>query len=176
MTLTSAREREETGLPNQREKRGAKSKKKALLSNSQLDTVSLLEINWVRLHVSLCVGAHYTISKPKSGHAGTIDVSHKQRCCRVFCTSFFFSFLFLPASAGCPTVGYFFSGMRWMECRCIRAFFCVLDSCSVWKKTACCYICAFTAFSDKDASPVRGGGDEDWSVALLMDWLMVVIL
>lgn len=36
-----------------------------------------------------------------------------------------------------------------------------MDSCSVWKN---CYICAFTAFSDKDCFTVRGGGDEDWGV------------
>lgn len=36
-----------------------------------------------------------------------------------------------------------------------------MDSCSVWKN---CYICAFTAFSDKDCFTVRGGGDEDEGV------------
>lgn len=39
-----------------------------------------------------------------------------------------------------------------------------MDSCSVWKNCHCYYICAFTAFSDKDCFTVRGGGDEDWGV------------
>lgn len=110
MTLTSARKREERGLPNQKgEARRKKQRAKKAPSSKTVRHSPFLgwRSNWVRLHVSLCVGGAICCTRTNPGTreivlvvTSIVLVSYIQatrcRLSEIFCRGLLFSFFLFP--------------------------------------------------------------------------------